>query len=139
MASEAKKRVGQMYSSTFNKDETFASNERVQKRVDAAMQGLLHNATAAASRGDMSGFAVFSDPTLAEATLAVARIIEGQAPRATGSVSPPHVESAAPATKKQQVELSPDMESALSKLGPNGEERYRKALEDAEKYGDFEG
>jgi hypothetical protein len=128
-----------MYKNTFTKDETFASNKRVQKRVDDAIAGLRNQAIAQAHMGDPSGFQIFSNPTFAKGVLALAKIMEGHTPTASESAAVQHVERAAPAANKPQMELDPDTEAAISKYGPAFKERYLKALEEQSKFDDFQG
>lgn len=128
-----------MYKERFAKDETFAGNKRIQARVDSAIRGLRAQAVDMARRGDPSGFQIFNNPTFAEATLALAKIIEGAKPGSSGAGSVPHVERTSPATRKQAVELDPDTEAAISRFGPDFKDRYLKAQEEQSKYNDFQG
>jgi hypothetical protein len=132
-------RIESLYRDTFTKDETFASNDRVRAHVDNAIQGLRANAIAMAQNGDPSGFQIFNNPTFAEATLAIAKIVSRAKPGSPGSAPVPHVERTAPSTKKEAVELDPDTEAAIGKYGPAFRERYIKELENQAKYNDFVG
>ena len=128
-----------MYKEKFAKDETFAGNKRIQARVDGAIRGLREQAIMMAHRGDPSGFQIFNNPTFAEATLALAKIIEGTKPGSSGSAPVPRVERTSPATKKQSIELDPDTEAAISRFGPDFRDRYLKAQEEQSKHNDFQG
>jgi len=129
----------QIYREKFNKDETFASNERVRARVDSAIDGLRRQAINQARMGDPSGFNIFSNPTFPQGVLALAKIMEGHTPTAAEAAAIPHIERAAPAARRPaSVELDPDTKSALDRMGIS-EERYLKSLEEQAKYDDFQG
>lgn len=130
-----------MYRDKFNKDETFASSERVRGRVDSAIQGLQQQAMDRARMGDPTGFAIFNNPTFAQGVLALAKIMEGHTPTAAeAAAAVPHVEGAAPAVSQQEVQFDPDTEAVFSRYPGTGmREKYIQGLKDAEKYGDFQG
>jgi hypothetical protein len=125
-----------MYSSTFDKDETFASSEGVRGRVDDAIRGLRSQAMAKAQMGDPTGFAVFNNPTFAQGVLALAKIMEGHTPAAAGVAAVPHVESVAPATQKPGIVLDADAEAVIAKYGLD-REQYIKSMEEDAKHDDF--
>ena len=132
-------KIRNMYKERFTKDETFASNKTVQGHVDNAIRGLRAQAVAMAQRGDPSGFQIFNNPTFAEATLAIAKIMSGSKPGSSGPAPVPHVERTASATRKDAVQIDPDTEAAISKYGPAFREKYLKELAAQDKYNDFTG
>lgn len=82
---------------------------------------------------------MFQQPGFAEVALAAVKAQLGVSGRAKAP-SVPHVESTAPSTAKTRSrELDPDTEAAIERLGRGGRDRYFKALEDLDKYQDFEG
>lgn len=131
--------IKDIYRTKFNKDETFASNERVRARVDNAIRGLRQQAIQQARMGDPTGFNIFSNPTFPQGVLALAKIMEGHTPTAAEVAAIPHVERTASAVNKPAAfDIDPDTKSALARVGIS-EERYIKSLEEQAKYDDFQG
>lgn len=131
--------IKDIYRTKFNKDETFASNERVRARVDNAIRGLRQQAVQQARMGDPTGFNIFSSPKFPQGVLALAKILEGHTPTAAEVAAIPHVERTSPATQKPAAfDIDPDTKSALDRMGIS-EERYLKSLEEQAKYDDFQG
>lgn len=140
-AAAADDRVRSMYRESFNKDEAFVSNKRLQSRVDNTIRNLREQAMWQAQRGDPTGFNIFNNPTFPQALLALAKIVEGTKPSSKSKVNAPHSERATPAARKHSVELDPDTEAVIAKYSandPSFRDRYMKELAAAEKYGDFE-
>lgn len=128
--STADEKINSIYREKFSKDETFASNKKVQKLVDDAIRGMREQAVWNARRGDPRGLSVFNDPNLAEVTLAAAKIMAGTRPTSVGPAATPHVETTAPSVPKPDIELDPDTEEAIRRFGPEYRERYIQALRD---------
>lgn len=136
---EADRSIRGMYK-TFSRDETFAGNKRVQQAMDNTLSGLFHDAQYQARMGNPRALQMFSQPGFAEVALAAVKAQLGVTGGARGPASVPHVESTSPSVKaNRNRSFDPDTEAAIERLGPGGRDRYIKAMEDLDKYGDFEG
>ena len=127
----------------FNNDAGFRSSKAMQDKIGATLQGMRQRAEAAARVGDftqLNSLANLSPADIA-GTLAYVRAASGVQSPGVGpvQVEGAMVESTRPAVAAQTVEIDPDTEAAIKRLGPAYRERYVKALQDADAAGDFEG
>ena len=139
-AAYAEDAIKTSYKNTFSKDAAFMGNKNVRERAERYMQSQYAAAMREAQQGNFDRFNVFNHPRFAEGVLALSKVLEGYP---TEPVKPIGSSSATVGTTKRGVsgpdmELSPDMESVVGRLGPNGRERYMAALREAQKRGDIE-
>lgn len=127
----------------FNNDATFRSSKAMQDKIGATLQGMRERATAEARTGNfapLNALANLSEADIA-GTLAYVRAASGvQSPGvAPLQVEGATVESSRSPVAAQSVELDPDTEAAIKRLGPAYRERYVKAVQDSVTADDFEG
>ena len=138
-ADGAKRSINDMYKN-FSKDEAFRGNKQVKEQMDRTLSGLYHEARQQAAMGNPRALMMFSQPGFADVALAAVKAQLGVRGGAKGPASVPHVESTRPsASGRSGQALTPDQEAAAERLGPGGRDRYLKALDELDKYGDFEG
>jgi hypothetical protein len=141
---EAKKAISSAYKDVFNQDETFRSNQDLQRRVGGSLQALLEQAAYKARSGDFSDLAMFRSfgEQQARATLAAAKALAGITGRSESpmSVAGAVVESPVARASRDDVQLSAEEEdviSARSRVEPGYRDRYIAAKKEAIKRGDF--
>ena len=127
----------------FNNDATFRSSKAMQDKIGATLQGMRQRAEESARAGNfapLNALANLSEADIA-GTLAYVRAASGVQSPGVGplQVEGATVESSRSAVAAQSVEIDPDTEAAIKRLGPAYRERYVKSLQDAAAADDFEG
>ncbi len=127
----------------FNNDATFRSNKPMQDKIGATLQGMRKRAEAEARIGNLGPINALANLSAADVagTLAYVRAAAGIG---SPGVAPVQVEGATVESSRspvaaQTVEIDPDTEAAIKRLGPAYRERYVKALQDSDAADDFEG
>jgi hypothetical protein len=127
----------------FNNDTTFRSSKAMQDKIGATLQGMRQRAESEARRGNFTPINALANlsPSDVAGTLAYVRAAAGvQSPGvAPVQVEGATVESSRSTVAAQPVEIDPDTEAAIKRLGPAYRERYVKALQEASAADDFEG
>ena len=130
------------YKRVFSKDAAFMGNKSVKDRAERYMKNQFASAVREAKNGNLDKFNVFMHPRFADGVLALSKVLEGFPVDQAGPISAGKA-TVGSATRNvrgssEEPQLTPDMEAAVSRLGPGGRERYIKALNEANKRGDIE-